>query len=67
MNAGEIAEYAVGILVPLGMFCGMEKRAKALRILLVEARRIRSKEGVVAPASIPLFESVKPCLSGCFP
>ena len=28
MNAGKIAEYAVGILVPLGMFWLMEKMGK---------------------------------------
>ena len=28
MNAGEIAEYAVGILVPLGMFWLMERLGK---------------------------------------
>ena len=50
MNCGEIAENAVG------NFCSFWV-SKALRILLGEARRIRSKEGGVAPASLPLFES----------
>ena len=54
MNAGKIAEYAVGILVPLGMFWGMERLGQrhfescSWRLAESEA-----KQGGVAPASLP--------------
>ena len=55
MNAGKIAEYVVGILVPLAMVLVLGKWAKALRILLVEARRIRSKARGRCPRFAPPF------------
>ena len=57
MNAGEIAEYAVEILVPLGMFWLMERLGQrhfescSWRLAESEA-----KKGGVAPASLPLSE-----------
>ncbi len=66
MSAGKIAEYAVGILVPLGMFLA-EERGWFLGVVSCAGDPEVPKgdpggggEGGVAPASLPLFESGTP-------
>ena len=58
MNAGKIAEYAVGILVPLGMFWLMEKMGKGTsNPARGGSQNPKQSKGGFAPASLPLFES----------
>ncbi len=55
MNAGKIAEYAVGILVPLGMFWAEERGWFRWLGMGEGAPDSARKDGGVAPASLPLF------------
>lgn len=66
MSAGKIAEYAVGILVPLGMFLA-EERGWFLGVVSCAGDPEVPKgdpggggEGGVAPATLPLLESGTP-------
>ncbi len=58
MNAGKIAEYVVGILVSLAMVLvdgkTGQRHFESCSWRLAESK---AKQGGVAPASLPLFES----------